>query len=81
MPYKKIDKHSNRDDTFYAIGKLYDIVISKRVLYRDEAINELELTEYGFEIAIKTLRSLITVEYPYGYLIFQPQKGKYVLVI
>lgn len=81
MPYRKTNKNSNRDDTFFAVGKLYEIILTQGKIYKDSSIEELELTEYRFETAIKSIRNLISIEYPYGFLVFIPKQRKYVLVI
>jgi hypothetical protein len=80
MPYKKTNYKNDRNDTFYAIGKIYEIVITKKEFYREYIIEDLELNNYGFEVAIKSIRKLILANYPWAMLVYVKAQDKYVFV-
>ena len=78
MPCLKI--RETREDTFLTIGRLYEKILIKLEFSKVEIMDEFELSEYAFKVAVKTLREMIISRYPYGTIFFNTNDSKYYVV-
>lgn len=69
-----------RDDTFFAMNALLLRIMEIDVFTKDEIMDEYELTEYGFSVALRNCRATLKIKNPTAEIVYDRNHERYVVV-